>query len=165
MDSLINQYVTVGKNSSIWHFCNLYGTKENPVKIGHHTQIGSYCEIKPGTHIGNFCRIQTRVFIPEFTTIGNYVFIGPAVIIANDKYPTAQKTLSHTYTISPVIIQAHSSIGAGSIIGPGVTIGRHAIVGMGAVVVKNVPTGAIVAGNPAKVISHVSNPKYQKLFS
>ena len=73
--SIINEYVKIGKESKIWHFCNAYGTEKEPIVLGDNTQIGSYTEIRPGATIGNSCRIQNGCFIAEKTIINNHVFI------------------------------------------------------------------------------------------
>lgn len=164
MKSIINKNVSIGKKSKIWHFCKVYGTKKLPVSIGKFSQIGSYCEIKPGVSIGDYCRIQTKVFIPEQTSIADYVFLGPGVIITNDKHPTSKKTINKTYKLEPVTIKSHTTIGAGAIVGPGVTLGKHSVVGMGAVVTTSVKDKQIVVGNPAKVIGTLREKKYQRRF-
>ncbi|MEK7165670.1 MAG: acyltransferase [Patescibacteria group bacterium] len=149
MYSLVNKFVTLGSNVTIWNFCNIYGTKTLSVTIGSNTQIGSYCEIKSGVHIGKDCRIQASVFISDMTNIGNGVFIGPHAIFLNDKYPDSKTARLHKSKYNPSNVNDGTVIGGGAIIGPGVTIGKNAIIGMGAVVTKDVPNNAIVVGNPA----------------
>lgn len=156
-----NKYVTIGNNTKIWNFCNIYGTKKEPVYIGDNTQIGSYVEIKPGVKIGRYCRIQAFVFIPERTVIGDYVFIGPRVTFTNEKYPTSKKAITKTSTIKPCQISSHVTIGAGAVIGPGIKIGKYAFIGMGAVVVKDVKDYQIVVGNPARTVGEVTDKKYE----
>lgn len=165
MNSLINEFVKIGNQVKIWHFCNLYGTAQNPVTIGEGTSIGSYCEIRPGVQIGRWCRLQAFVFLPEATSIADYVFIGPRVTVLNDKYPTSEKTLTRSYTIAGCHIADHAVIGGGAIIGPGVKIGKSAVVGMGAVVTKHVRDYEIVVGNPARVVGKTSDPTYKSKFA
>jgi len=158
--SIINEHVKVGTNSSIWHYCNLYGTKDKPIVIGKNTQIGSYTEIKPNVKIGDNCRLQSYIFIPDNISIEDFVFIGPRVAFMNDKAPSAKKTIECTYTILGTLVKEHATIGGGAIIGAGITIGKFALIGMGAVVIKDVPDYAVVVGNPARVIGDIRDQKY-----
>lgn len=162
--TIVNAFVHFGKESTVWHFCNLFGTKEQPITIGNNTQIGSYIEIRPGTKIGNNCRLQNDLFIAEQTTIGDYVFIGPGVRLMVDKFPSAPKVFSRSYTVSPITIKDYAVIGGGVLLGPGVTVGKCAFVGMGAVVTRDVPDYAVVVGNPARQIGNVHDKKYASAF-
>src|SRR5574341_269665 len=89
--------------------------------------------------VGERCTIHAPVWI------GNHVFLGPGCIFTNDKYPPSLDWL-------PTVIEDWVSIGAGSVILPGITIHAHAMVGAGSVVTKDVPIGAVVVGNPARII-------------
>lgn len=160
----INTHVKLGTAVKIWHNSNIYGTANALVHIGDYTQIGSFCEIKPGTTIGKRCRVQSYVFISNHTKIGDDVFIGPHASFLNDKYPTAKAARNKSWQLSPVVVKRGATIGGGAIIGPGVTIGTSAVIGMGAVVAKNVASHEIVAGNPACVIGHTTDPKYFNSF-
>ena len=160
--SILGRYVNIGKNTKIWHFCNIYGTEDDPVVIGENTQIGSYCEIKFGSKIGNGCRFQSFVFVPEKSIIGNNVFIGPRVTFLNEKYPTAKKVLEKTYIVEPIEVKDDVTIGGGSTILPGVVVGRGSVIGAGAVITKNVPEYSVVVGNPAKVIGSVLEKRFAK---
>jgi len=85
------------------------------------------------------------VYIPPKCLIENDVFIGPRAVLTNDKYPPQPN-------LEGVTIKKGASIGANSVILPGIIVGENAMVGAGAVVTKNVPAGAVVVGNPARVI-------------
>jgi len=104
--------------------------------------------IEEGVEIGKNCKIRPFVFIPSGVKIGDDVFIGPGVIFTNDKYPKARGE----WKLRETIVEDDVSIGAGAVVLPGVRIGRGAMVGAGAVVTKDVPSNAVVVGNPAKVI-------------
>jgi UDP-2-acetamido-3-amino-2,3-dideoxy-glucuronate N-acetyltransferase len=143
--SIVKEDVRIGEGSRVWNYCKLYGCA-----IGKNTQIGSYCEIKNDTTIGDFCRIQSYVSITRGVQIGSHVFLGPRVTILNDKYPTADKARSNSWTLEKVVIEDGATIGGGAIILPGVKIGSYAVVGAGSVVTKNVPSGEIWMGNPAR---------------
>jgi len=162
--SLTNEHVILGKDSKIWKFCNIYGTKEAPVKIGNNTQIGSYTEIKPDVEIGDNCRIQSYVFIPSACRIGNNVFIAPRVTFLTDKYPTIKKTLDDIWEEEGVIIENNVTLGGGSIICPGVNINNNAFIGAGSIVTKNVDSYSIIIGNPARKIGDVRDDRYKRLI-
>ena len=157
--SIVRDDVEIGNGSRVWHFCNLYGCR-----IGRDTQVGSFSEIKEGAVLGDNCRLQSYVFIPEGTQIGNRVFIGPGVTFLNDKYPTAAKAISKTWSLEAVVVEDDASIGGRATILPGVRIGRGAVIGAGSVVTRNVPEYAVVCGNPAKVVGRVDDKRYKEKF-
>lgn len=156
---------TIGSETKIWHYCNIYGTPEQQIVVGENTQIGSYAEIKPGVNIGNNCRIQSSVFIPEGVIIGDFVFVGPKVVFTNDKYPSAVKTINKTWHLEATKVEEHATIGAHAVIGPGITVGKYAVIGMGSVVTKDVPAYAVVSGNPAKILGDLRDKKYAEKYS
>ena len=164
LHTIVNEFVVFGNDSAVWHFCNLFGTENEPIVIGDRTQIGSYTEIRPGTRIGNNCRLQTSLFIGERTTIGDYVFIGPGTRFMVDKFPSALKVFNRSYTIAPITIKDYAVIGGGVLLGPGVTVGKCAFIGMGSVVTRDVSDYAVVVGNPARQIGNVHDKKYATAF-
>ena len=107
--------------------------------------------------IGNGVRIHTQVFIPEFSVLEDGCWIGPNVVLTNAKYPLSPGVKDSL--VGPVI-RRNAKIGANATLLPGVVIGEGALVGAGAVVVRDVPPGAVVVGNPARVIRHVSDLPY-----
>lgn len=151
---MIKNDVKLGKNVVIHHpdQVNLYGCT-----IGDGTSIGSFVEIKAGAVIGKNCKLQAMVYIPEGITIGDGVFIGPNVTFTNDRYPKATNSDGTRkdacdWQMHKTVVKDGASIGAGATILPGITIGKNALVGAGAVVTKDVPDGATVVGNPARII-------------
>ena len=136
--------VEIGEGTVLHDQVNLF-----KCKIGKNCKIDAYVYIEEGVVIGDNCKIRPLVFIPTGITIGDNVFIGPNVSFTNDKYPKARGE----WKLLPTRIEKGVSIGANSVILPGVTIGEDALVGAGSVVTKNVPSGVIVAGNPAEIIS------------
>ena len=142
--------VKLGRDVKIHHFVNLYGCD-----IGDGSTIGSFVEIQKNARVGRNCKISTHSFICEGVTLEDEVFIGHGVMFINDKYPraTTESGALQTETdwsVMPTVVKRGASIGSNSSIMCGVTIGERAIVGAGAVVTKDVPDGATVAGNPAK---------------
>ncbi len=117
--------------------------------IGDNVSIGSYTELSHHVTIGDNVRIHSMCFIPEGTVIGNGAWIGPKVCFTNDKFPGPSSTEKHR---QGVVVEHDAVIGANVTILPGVCIGHHAFIGAGSVVTKNVPSGVIVAGNPARIL-------------
>ena len=144
--------VRLGRDVSIYNFVNLYGCE-----IGDRTKIGSFVEIQRGARVGSDCKISSHTFICEGVTIEDEVFIGHGVKFINDKYPRAtgadgRLQTDEDWAVVPTLVRRGASVGTGAVILGGVEIGERAIVGAGAVVTRDVPPGAIVAGNPARII-------------
>ncbi len=113
--------------------------------VGDGTKIGSGTIIDGDTRIGRNVSIQSSVYIPPRSIIGDRVFLGPRAVVTNDKYPASRRLLG-------VTIEDDAVIGANAVLISGVRIGRRAVVAAGAVVTKDVPDNAVVAGVPAKII-------------
>ena len=123
---------------------------------------------KENISIGNNVRIGTRVFLKALggVTIGNNVIFGPEVTIltANHNYDTPTKLpYDEEMILKPVTIADNVWIGCRATIVPGVTINEGAVIASGAVVTKDVPKGAVVGGNPAKVLKYRNMEYYEKL--
>ncbi len=144
--------VRLGRDVAIYNFVNLYGCE-----IGDATKIGSFVEVQRGVRIGRNCKISSHTFICEGVSIEDEVFVGHGVNFINDKYPraTADDGALQTeadWRVIPTHVRRGASIGTGAIVLAGISIGERAIIGAGAVVTKDVPANAIVAGNPARLI-------------
>jgi UDP-2-acetamido-3-amino-2,3-dideoxy-glucuronate N-acetyltransferase len=132
---------------------NLYGCT-----LGQGTRIGPFVEIQKGALIGRNCKVSSHTFICEGVTIEDEVFIGHGVMFTNDRYPRAANLDGSLQTesdwkLEKTIVKRRASVGSNATILCGVTIGEGALVAAGAVVTKNVPDYAIVAGVPAKLIA------------
>lgn len=160
---LIAPDVKLGRDVQIFSFTNLYGCE-----IGDETKVGTFVEIQKGAKIGRRCKISSHTFICEGVTIEDEVFIGHNVTFINDRFPratTAGKLQTEAdWKCEATLVRRGASIGSGAVLLCGVTVGEGAIVGAGSVVTRDVPAGAIVAGNPARVrrtisgeISHASS--------
>lgn len=152
MEAQIIDKVKLGKNVKIYNFVNIYGCE-----IGDNTKIGSYVEIRENVKIGKNCKIQAFAFLPQGVIIEDEVFIGPHACFINDKIPRATvngrlKEQGEDWKPLTTIVKKGASIGANATILGGITIGENSIVGAGAVVTKDVPANAVVAGNPARII-------------
>lgn len=136
---------------------NLYGCT-----IGAGTRVGTFVEIQKNAAIGEHCKISSHSFICEGVTIEDGVFVGHGVMFTNDRYPRATNAdgslqSEKDWVVLPTRVKRHASIGSNATVLPGVTIGEGAQIGAGAVVTKNVPDFAIVAGVPARVIGWVKD--------
>jgi acetyltransferase-like isoleucine patch superfamily enzyme len=152
--------VIFGIDVKVYDFVNLYGCE-----IGDHTKIGPFVEIQQGVRIGKQCKISSHSFICEGVFIADEVFVGHGVIFTNDLFPratTEEGNLkgSNDWKCIPTYVLKQASIGSGATILCGVTIGEKAIVGAGSVVTQDVPSRAIVAGNPARVIRFLTEKEF-----
>ena len=143
--------VAFGDGVVVQAFTNLYGCE-----IGDETRIGTFVEIQRGASIGARCKIQSHTFICDGVAIGDEVFVGHGVVFINDLHPRAAAESGKLQTeadwkLVRTVVGDRASIGSGAVILGGVTIGAGALVGAGAVVTRNVPPGAVVVGNPARL--------------
>ncbi len=148
--SLVN--VRVGKGVRFFNFVNAYGCE-----VGDNSKIGSFVEIQKNARIGRNCKISSHSFVCEGVVIEDEVFVGHHVSFINDKFPRAANPDGSLQTesdwrVEATLVRKGASIGTGSTILCGVTIGENAIVGAGSVVTRDVPSSAIVAGNPARLL-------------
>jgi acetyltransferase-like isoleucine patch superfamily enzyme/dTDP-4-dehydrorhamnose 3,5-epimerase-like enzyme len=141
-------------------------------RIADGTRIWAFAHVLPGARIGSDCNICDHVFVENDVEIGDRVtikngvqiwdgvrieddvFIGPNATFTNDKYPRSRV---HHPNVLRTLVEAGASIGANATILPGVRIGRGAAVGAGTVVTRDVPSNAVVVGNPARIVSYVSD--------
>jgi acetyltransferase-like isoleucine patch superfamily enzyme len=144
--------VRLGRNVRIYSFTNLYGCE-----IGDDVKIGTFVEIQKGSKIGNRCKISSHTFICEGVTLEDDVFIGHHVVFTNDRFPRAtnaggQLQTEADWVCVPTLVKRGASIGSGAVLLCGIVIGEDALVGAGSVVTRDVPPGAVVAGNPARAV-------------
>jgi acetyltransferase-like isoleucine patch superfamily enzyme len=135
----------IGRDLETGH--NVVIREEN--RIGDSLSIWNNSTIDYGCVIGDRVRIHCNVYVAQFTQIEDDVFLAPGVMIANDPHPLCAVHLN-----GPTI-KARARVGINATLLPGVVIGEDALVGAGAVVTKDVPPGAVVVGNPARVIGSV----------
>ena len=146
--------VKLGRRVKIFAFTNLYGCE-----IGDDVKVGAFVEIQKGAKVGNRCKISSHSFICEGVTLEDEVFVGHGVTFINDRFPRATNgngsmQTEADWTCVPTVVKKGASLGSGVTILCGVVIGERATVGAGSVVTKDVPDGAVVAGNPARVLRY-----------
>jgi acetyltransferase-like isoleucine patch superfamily enzyme len=144
--------VKLGQRVKIFEFTNLYGCE-----IGDDVKIGAFVEVQKGVRVGNRCKISSHSFLCEGVTLEDEVFIGHGVMFINDRYPRAVNADGSLQTEADwrciaTTVKRGAAIGSGATILCGVVIGERATVGAGSVVTKDVPDGATVAGNPARLL-------------
>jgi acetyltransferase-like isoleucine patch superfamily enzyme len=122
-------------------------------EIGNDVSIGTHSVVEHHVKLGNGVRVHSNAFIPEYSIIEDGAWIGPNVVFTNALYPLSPNAKA---TLKGPHIMEGAKIGANATLLPGVVVGRNAIVGAGSVVVKDVPAGKVVVGNPARVIKDVS---------
>ncbi len=144
--------VKLGKDVKIYNFVNLYGCE-----IGDETKIGAFVEIQKNVIIGKRCKIQSHTFICAGVKIEDEVMVAHGVMFINDKDPGAVNPdgsikTEQDWVCTPTLIKKGASIGSNATIMCGIIIGEGALIGAGAVVTRDVPSGAIVTGSPARIL-------------
>jgi len=146
-------------------------------RVGPGTRIWAFAHVLPGAEIGRDCNICDGVFIENDVVLGDRVtvkcgvqlwdgvrlgddvFVGPNATFTNDRFPRSRR---YPEAFEKTIIEAGASIGANATLLPGIRIGRGAMVGAGSVVTRSVPSNAIVAGNPARIVGYVGDRRNNK---
>ncbi len=144
--------VKLGKDVRIFNFVNAYGCS-----IDDNSKVGAFVEIQKGASIGKNCKISSHTFICEGVHIEDNCFVGHGVMFTNDLFPRAtnpdgSQQTDADWKMIETFVKKGASIGSNATILCGITIGENALIGAGAVVTKDVPSNAVVAGNPARII-------------
>ena len=134
--------VTLGKDVSIVEPVNLYGCI-----LGDNVKIGPCVEIQSDVKIGSNTTISSHSFIPSGVEIGEHTFIAHGVMFTNDVFDS--DTIEN-WNLKRTKVGNRVRIGSNATILP-VTIGDDVIIGAGSVVTKDIPSGCLVYGNPAKI--------------
>lgn len=148
--SYIDENVKIGDNTKIWHFCHI----QSGAEIGENCSLGQNVNISNNVKIGKDCRIQNNVSLYEGVEIEDGVFCGPSCVFTNDLTPRARYPKGHE-NYKKTLIKEGASIGANATIVCGHIVGKYAMIAAGAVVTKDVPSYALMAGVPAKCIGWV----------
>jgi len=152
----VSDQAVIGEGSSVWHLAQV----REGARLGVNCIVGRGAYIGTGVTLGDNCKIQNYALVYEPAKLADGVFIGPAVVLTNDTYPRAVNPdgslkSAHDWQPTGVTIGRGAAIGARAVCVAPVTIGEWATVAAGAVVVKDVPAYALVAGVPARRIGWV----------
>jgi UDP-2-acetamido-3-amino-2,3-dideoxy-glucuronate N-acetyltransferase len=150
VSSYVDEPVSIGQGTIVWHFCHVLGE----VSIGKNCSIGQNVMIGPKVAIGNGCKIQNNVSLYQGVVLEDDVFCGPSCVFTNVTNP--RSFVSRKTEFKTTHVGRGATIGANSTIVCGNTIGPYAFIAAGAVVTKDVPSFALVAGLPARRIGWMS---------
>ena len=139
---------SIGEGTKVWQFVVIL----KGARIGRDCNICAQTLIEGDVVVGDRVTVKSGVQLWDGTRVEDDVFIGPNVTFTNDRYPRSKQ---YPDEFSGIRICKSASIGANATILPGITIGKEAMVGAGAVVTRDVPSKAIVVGNPARIIRYV----------
>ncbi len=148
----VDDNVEIGKGTKVWHFSHI----QSGSKIGKNCVFGQNVNVGNNVTIGNFCKVQNNVSIYEGVELEDYVFCGPSMVFTNISEPRVEFPQRGTEFYLKTIVKYGASIGANATIVCGHDVGRFAFIAAGAVVVKDVPDYALMAGVPAKRIGWMS---------
>ena len=143
--SFIDDDVSIGKGTTIWHFCHV----QKGAIIGENCSLGQNVNISNNVTVGNGVKIQNNVSVYEGVELEDYVFCGPSCVFTNDLTPRA-KYPKGSAGYKKTLVKEGASIGANATVICGHTIGKWALIGAGAVVATDVPDHALMLGVPAK---------------
>lgn len=143
--SFVDDGVTIGAGTRIWHFCHI----QSGAEIGERCSLGQNVNVSNHVRIGNGCKLQNNVSVYEGVELEDDVFCGPSCVFTNDLTPRA-KYPKGSAGYKKTLVREGASIGANATIVCGHTIGKWALIGAGAVVVTDVPNHALMIGVPAK---------------
>ena len=152
----VDERATLGSGTTVWHLAQI----REYARLGRDCIIGRGAYVGPGVVIGDSVKIQNYALVYEPAQLEDGVFIGPAVVLTNDTYPrsvdvSGKLKRSADWKSAGVVVREGASLGARVVVVAGRVIGRWSLVAAGAVVTRDVPDFALVAGVPAKRIAWV----------
>lgn len=148
--AVIDEGAIIGEGTYIWHFCHVL----SGAIIGKNCSLGQNVMVAGAAVLGNGVKVQNNVSVYSGVICEDEVFLGPSCVFTNVKNPRAAINRRGNY--APTFVKKGATIGANATILCGITIGRYGFIAAGAVVLRNVPDFALMAGNPAKQLGWMS---------
>ncbi|AXE24946.1 N-acetyltransferase [Streptomyces globosus] len=154
--SQVDETAALGDGTTVWDLAQI----REEARLGRGCIVGRGAYVGPGVRIGDNVKLQNHALVYEPAVLGDGVFIGPAAVLTNDFYPRAvdpegRLKRGADWEAAGVVVEEGASLGARSVCVAGVRVGRWALVAAGAVVSRDVPDFALVAGVPARRIGWV----------
>lgn len=146
--AVVDSGAIIGAGTKIWHFSHVSAK----AVIGSHCSLGQNVYVANGVTVGNHVKVQNNVSLYEGVVLEDYVFCGPSMVFTNVRTPRAAYPRNTSDDYHTTRIKVGASIGANATIVCGVTVHPWAFVAAGAVVTKDVPPYALMAGVPARRI-------------
>ena len=147
--AIVDEGAVLGAGTKIWHFCHVM----SGTRIGARCSFGQNCFVSSRVTIGDNARVQNNVSIYDLVTLEDDVFLGPSMVFTNVLTPRAAFPRKEGY--APTLVRKGATIGANATVICGHEIGEAAMIAAGAVVTKDVPAFALMAGIPARRIGWV----------
>lgn len=148
--AIVDEGATIGAGSRIWHFVHVC----SDAVIGEGCSLGQNVFVGNRVRIGNNCKIQNNVSVYDNVTLEDDVFCGPSMVFTNVYNPRSAVSRRDEYR--DTLIRRGATLGANCTIVCGVEIGENAFIGAGAVINRDVPAFALMAGVPARQIGWMS---------
>lgn len=145
--SFVDKNVVIGEGTKIWHFCHI----QSGARIGEKCSFGQNVNVSNNVQVGDGVKVQNNVSLYEGVILENHVFCGPSCVFTNDLTPRSRFPKGSA-GYKKTVVRHDATIGANATIVCGHTIGEYAMIAAGAVVTKDVPPNALMAGVPAKQI-------------
>ena len=148
--SFVDENVEIGEGTKIWHF----GHIQSGARIGKKCSFGQNVNVGNNVIIGDGVKVQNNVSLYEGVVLEDHVFCGPSCVFTNDLTPRARFPKG-AVGYKKTVVKHDATIGANATIVCGHTIGEYATIAAGAVVTKDVPPHALMAGVPARQVGWV----------
>ncbi len=157
--AIVDEGCNIGKGTKIWHFSHIMKNCE----IGENCNIGQNVVVSPEVILGRNVKIQNNVSIYTGVTCEDDVFLGPSMVFTNITNPRSAVIRKGSY--EKTLVKKGASIGANATIVCGHDIGEYAFIGAGTVVTKEIPSYALVVGNPSRQIGWMSEYGHRLEFN
>jgi len=148
--AVVDEGAVLHEGAKVWHFCHVMPE----AVVGRNSSLGQNTFVARGVTLGANVKVQNNVSLYEGVTVEDDVFLGPSCVFTNVRNPRSAVTRRGEY--EPTLVKRGATVGANATVRCGITLGRHCFVAAGAVVTKDVPDHALVAGVPAVCVGWMS---------